>query len=487
MGEEGAAGQAYKSYQLVGLFLGPLAFAALLLSPAPEGLSAAGWATAALGVWMAIWWITEAIPLFVTALLPLVFLPLLGIAKIDAAAEPFADPVIFLLLGGFLMGLAIERWNLHRRIAYQIIARIGNKPLNLLAGVMLATAAISMWISNTATTIMMLPIAISLILVVLPPGETRGRAESNFAAAMTLGVAYAASIGGMATLIGSPPNALAAGYLAQTFNIEVRFAEWMAIGVPIAVVLLALAFLVLSRIAFPFSRLVAAEPRFVADELRQMGRMSAAETRVILLFSIIVACWILHPFFGDRLGFKISDSVIAIAGAIAFFVVPANWRSRTFLLDYATARKMPWDILVLFGGGLSLAAAMESSGLAAWIGSALSFLHGMPLIVLIGGIALLLVFMTEFISNTAAAAAFLPIAGTLVAGADAAPLMVGIAVALAASCGFMLPVGTVPNALVFGTGYIALPQMIRAGFILDLVGAVVIAGGIALAAPFFAN
>jgi solute carrier family 13 (sodium-dependent dicarboxylate transporter), member 2/3/5 len=307
---------------------------------------------------------------------------------------------------------------------------------------------------------------------------------TNFAAAMTLGVAYAASIGGMATLIGSPPNALAAGYLAQTFKVEVSFAEWMAIALPIAAVMLGLTFLVLTRVVFPFSALVAAEASFVIDLLQHMGRMSAPEKRVALLFAVVVACWILHPFVGDQIGFKINDSLIAIAGAIALFVVPADWRSRTFLLDYSTARKTPWDIFILFGGGLSLARAMESSGLSVWIGDGLSFLHGMPLVVLVAGVSLLLVFMTELISNTAATAAFLPIAGSLVIGADAAPALVGVAVALAASCGFMLPVGTVPNALVFGTGYIALPQMVRAGIMLDLLGAAVITGGIALSAQF---
>jgi sodium-dependent dicarboxylate transporter 2/3/5 len=211
------------------------------------------------------------------------------------------------------------------------------------------------------------------------------------------------------------------------------------------------------------------------------------ENRVALLFAVVVACWIFHPFVGDLIGFKISDSGIAVAGAITLFVVPADWRSRTFLLDYSTARKTPWDIFILFGGGLSLAQAMESSGLAVWIGNGLSFLHGMPVIVLVAGVSLLLVFMTELISNTAATAAFLPIAGSLVIGADAAPMLIGVAVALAASCGFMLPVGTVPNALVFGTGYIALPRMVRAGFMLDLLGASVITGGIGLAATFRAQ
>ncbi|HET9272946.1 MAG TPA: SLC13 family permease, partial [Methyloceanibacter sp.] len=244
----------YRTYQLAGLLLGPAMFAAMLLSPAPAGLSPAGWATAAFAVWMAIWWATEALPLFVTALLPLVMLPLLGISNLHAAATPFANPVVFLLFGGFLIALAVERWNLHRRIAFHIILAVGNRPLNLIGGVMLARAALSMWISNTATTVMMLPIAVSLIAVVLPEGSARERDGINFAAAMMLGVAYAASIGGMSTLIGSPPNALAASYLGQAFNIKVSFPEWMAIALPIVVAMLGLAFLILTRITFPFSK-----------------------------------------------------------------------------------------------------------------------------------------------------------------------------------------------------------------------------------------
>jgi sodium-dependent dicarboxylate transporter 2/3/5 len=345
---------------------------------------------------------------------------------------------------------------------------------------MLSTAAISMWISNTATTVMMLPIAISLILVVAPPGPSQSRDARNFAAAVTLGVAHAASIGGMGTLIGTPPNALAASYLAQTFNVQVSFAEWMAIAMPIVVVMLGLAFLVLSRV-FPFRNLASAETRTVSAMLRDVGPISAPEKRVAMVFAVVVACWILHPFVGDRLGIKITDTGIAVAGAIALFLVPADWRTRTFLLDYATARKAPWEILVLFGGGLSLAAAMESSGLVAWIADGLSFLHGMPTVVLVAGVALLLVFMTELMSNTAAAAAFLPIAGSFVLGADAAPLLVAVPVALAASAGYMLPVSTLPNALAYGTGYIPLPQMLRAGFILDLLAAAVITSGVMLA------
>jgi len=475
----------YKTYQLVGLLLGPACFAAMALSPAPAGLSAAGWATAALGVWMAIWWATEAIPLFATALLPLVLLPLLGISNLKAAAVPFANPVVFLLFGGFLIALAVERWSLHRRVAFHILLRVGNRPLNLIGGVMLATAALSMWISNTATTVMMLPIATSLIAVVLPPDKDHGHDGANFAAAMMLGVAYASSIGGMATLIGTPPNALTASYLGQTFGIEVTFVEWMAIAVPIAVMLLAAAFVILTRLSLPFSSTFAStEQHVVADMLRDMGPMSTPEKRVAAVFVAVVAAWIFGPLIGPFIGIDMNDTGVAIAGVIALCVIPAGRKSRTFLLDLATARKAPFDILILFGGGLSLAEAMETSGLALWIGHGLSFLHGMPVVVLVAGTALLVIFISELMSNTATAAAFLPIAGSLATGANASPLLLALSVGLAASSAFMLPVGTLPNALVFGTGYIPLPRMLHAGFYVNVAGAVLITIGLAFAAPF---
>ena len=481
----GQAAAIYKTYQLVGLFLGPICFVVLLLSPAPSGLSPTGWTAAAVAVWIAVWWATEALPLFATALLPLVLLPLLGIADLGAAAAPFANPVVFLLLGGFLIAVAVERWNLHRRIAFHIILAVGNRPLNLIGGVMLACAAISMWITNAATTIMMLPIAGSLITVVLQDRQKDGKDGVNFAAAMMLGVAYAASIGGMGTLIGTPPNALAASYLGQTFQIEVTFAEWMIIALPIALVMLGLTFLILTRVAFPFSQqLAGTETNLVGDMLREMGPPSRAEKRVGAVFATVAVAWILYPLMGDWVGLDISDTGIAIAGAIALFAIPVDWSRRTFLLDWATAQRVPWNILVLFGGGLSLAQAIDTSGLAAWIGNGLSFLHGTNLFVLVLGAALLIVFLTELMSNTATAAAFLPIAGSLAIGADVAPLLVAVPVALAASSAYMLPVATLPNAIVFGTGYVTLPQMLRAGIWLSLIGAAVIAAGVTAAAPF---
>jgi sodium-dependent dicarboxylate transporter 2/3/5 len=475
----------YKTYQLVGLLLGPVCFVAMMLSPAPAGLSAAGWMTAALGVWMAIWWATEAIPLFATAVLPLLFLPLLGVLDLKQAAAPFANPVVFLLFGGFLIALTVERWTLHRRIAFHIILRVGNRPLNLVGGVMLATAAISMWISNAATTVMMLPIATSLIAVVLPSGKDHGRAGANFATAMMLGVAYAASIGGMATLIGTPPNALAASYLGQAFDIKVTFAEWMAIGVPISATLLAAAFVILTRISLPFSsNLASTEQHVVAGMLRDLGPMSVPEKRVAAVFVVVVAAWILSPLIGPMFGIEMTDTGIAIAAVLALCSIPAGRGSGTFLLDLATARKAPYDILVLFGGGLSLAQAMETSGLALWIGHGLSFLHGMPIVVLIAGVALLVIFLSEFMSNTATAAAFLPIGGSLAIGAEVSPVLIAFAVGFASSGAFMLPVGTIPNALVFGTGHIPLPRMLHAGFFLNLASATIITVGLTLAAPF---
>ena len=432
---------------------------------------------------MAVWWATEALPLFATALLPLVILPLFGITSMRTAAEPFANPVVFLLLGGFLIGLTVQRWNLHRRLAFHIIRRVGDRPHNLVGGVMLATAALSMWISNTATTIMMLPIALSLILVVLPQSRTADRNGKNFATAMVLGVAYASSIGGMGTLIGSPPNALAASYLQQSFNIEVTFAEWMAVALPIAAVMLAIAYLLLTRAVFPFSAGFAGERTdVVADMLAEMGPISTPEKRVALVFAAIALGWILYPFIDPWIDFDLTDTGIAMAGAVALFAIPADWRKRVFLLDLATARNMPWEVLILFGGGLSLAHAIDTTGLAAWMGASLSFLHGAHLILVVGGISLLLVYLTELMSNTATTAAFLPVAGSLALASGVDPLWVGMPVALAASSAYMLPVATLPNAIVFGTGHVTLAQMLRAGFWLGLLGVFVITAGIAIAA-----
>ncbi|MDJ0514257.1 MAG: DASS family sodium-coupled anion symporter [Methyloceanibacter sp.] len=481
--DESGAGR--KPHQLVGLVLGPAVFAACLLSSPPEGLSVVAWSVAALALWMAIWWATEAVPLFVTALLPLATLPLLGVEKIAGTAAPYAHPVVFLLLGGFLIGLALEKWNLHRRIAFHIILAVGSRPLNLIAGKMLATAFLSMWITNTATTIMVLPIAMSLIAVVAPDGKQAHGEAANFGTAMMLGIAYAASIGGMASLVGSPTNLLAASYLEEVSGIEMTFAYWMLLALPISVVLLVCAYVVLTRIAFPVSNKVGSvDPGLVEGLLREMGPMTRPEKRVCAVFVAVALCWMFSPLVEDWLEFDISDTGIALIGAVALFTIPANWSERTFLLDGTAVRRVPWEVLILFGGGLSLAKAIDTTGLAVWIGDGLSFLEAMPLLVLIFSLTLLVVLLTELMSNTATVAAFLPIAGSLALGTDVSPLLFVMPIALAASAAFMLPVATPPNTLVFGTGYVTLPQMMRAGVLLNVFGAAIIAAAITAVARF---
>lgn len=474
----------YRGYQTVGLLLGPALFVALSASPVPAGLSPAGWSTAAVAVWMAAWWATEAVPLAATALLPLVLLPVLGIADARAAAAPYADPLIYLFLGGFVIAAAVQRWSLHRRIALHIVILVGSRPRSLVAGVMLATAVLSMWISNTATAMMMLPIAASLVAVASGEDDAGAVVGSNFATAMMLGVAYAASIGGLATLIGSPPNALAAGFLAQGFGVTVGFAGWMAVGVPVAVAMLPLAWLVLTRVAFPFADTAPQGGRdALAGMLRAMGPVSVPEKRVAAVFAAVAVCWILRPFLDGLLGKGlVTDTGLAIAGAVALFAIPADWRRREFLMDWPSAKRLPWEILVLFGGGLSLARAIETSGLAGWLGGGLDLLAIAPPVVLLVGVTLLVILLTELTSNTATTAALLPVVAAFADGTGLSATVVAMAVALAASSAYMLPVATPPNAIVFGSGYITLPQMLRAGLLLNLAGVAVITAVLSIAA-----
>jgi len=445
----------------------PLIFLALLLVPAPSGLSDAGWRSLAVMVLMALLWISEAIPLSATALLPLVLLPLLGVAGVDVAARPYAHPLIFLFLGGFLLARAMQRWNLHRRIAFTIVRFMGTSASGIIAGFMGATALLSMWVSNTATTMMMLPIAISVVGLAAPSaGESDdGRSEQVqvLGRALLLGVAYAASIGGMGTLIGTPPNALMAAYLDETHGIEIGFAQWMLVGVPLVLVALPITWWLLTRVIFGSRLPSLGDARAVVDrELGRLGRISFAEKAVAGVFSIVVILWIIRPAISAWIP-GLSDTVIAVGGALILFAVPVNLRAGEFVLSWREAESLPWGVLVLFGGGLSLADAVQSSGLAAWIGAGTAGLAGLPLIVVMFLIALLILMLTEFTSNTATAATFLPIVGSMAGGMGLNPGLLVMPAALAASGAFMMPVATPPNAIVFASGYLTLPQMARAG------------------------
>ena len=464
----------YPRHRRYGLVGGAALFVVLLLLPAPAGLSPEGWRTAAVAVLMALWWMTEAIPITATALIPLALFPTLGVLEMPSAAAPYANHLIFLFMGGFLIATAMQKWNLHRRIALAIIATMGTSPRRLVFGFMTATAFLSMWISNTATAAMMLPIAIAVGEMFRPPGTGR----YNFGLALMLGIAYSASIGGVATLIGTPPNAIFAAAASELLGVRIGFLEWMAVGLPVAAVFLPLAWLLLVRVLFPPGELAGDAASILADERAKLGPASRGEKSVAVVFVLTALAWVFRSpkTFGSftvpgiqTLAPWVEDSTIAVAAAIVLFVLPVDWKRGVFALDWRSAKRIPWGVLTLFGGGLSLARAMDHSGLATWIGSGVAALHMIPAVALIALVAALFVFLTEVTSNTATATMAMPVMAGAAAGLGLAPLTLMATAALAASMAFMLPVATPPNAIVFGSGYLTIPQMARAGFWMNLI------------------
>lgn len=474
--------------QRVGLVLGPIVLLTMLILPPPEGLELAGWRTAAIALLMAIWWISEAIPIPATALLPLVLLPALGAGGIDAAAAPYANPVIFLFMGGFMLAQAMQRWGLHRRIALFVISSVGTRPRSLIGGFMVAAAFLSMWVSNTATAVMMLPIGLSVIELVIrrEDGPDRDPADSNFAIALMLGIAYACSIGGLGTLIGTPPNALLAGFMAETYGVEIGFGQWMLLGVPLVVVGLPICWVVLTRWTYPVRlQEIPGGREAIAAEVRSLGSPGRGEIMVAVVFVLTAVAWVTRPIL-ERGVPGLSDAGIAIAAAIVLFALPVDLRRGIFVLNWEWARRLPWDVLILFGGGLSLAAAITRTGVATWVGASLAGIQGLHVVLIIGVITLVIIFLTELTSNTATAAAFLPLLASLAVGIGQNPLLLVVPAALAASCAFMMPVATPPNAIVYGSSFITIPQMVRAGLVLNLIFiALITAAGYALVAIVF--
>ena len=462
-----------------GLWIGPAAALVgyVALAHGAPTLSAEGRFTAAAAILIAIFWMTEAMPLAATSLLPLVLFPLGGVLSIQEAATPFANKLIFLFMGGFMIALAIERWGLHRRIALHTLRVSGTRPAHVVAGFMAATAFISMWVSNTATTLMMLPIALSVVQMMPKNGATD---DSQFGTCLMLGTAYAASIGGVATLIGTPPNLFMAGFLGERYGVHIGFAQWMVLGVPLASVFLFFAWLLLTKVLFRLpSDALSEQGDLFHDKLRALGRMTRGERTVLFVTASTAAAWILREpltqwdWFHARVPMvdRLDDTIIALVGALVLFLIPVEPREGRFALDWPTARKLPWDILLLFGGGLSLAAAIQKSGLDAWIGGTLTGIGELPLFVVMMAVAAVVVFLTEITSNTATAATFLPIMAGLAIGIDPHWLTaLVVPAALGASFAFMLPVATPPNAIVFGSGYVTVGQMVRAGFWLNLLG-----------------
>lgn len=458
----------YGLRQRSGWLLGPGTLLVTLLIDPPTGLSPAGWHTAGVALLMAVWWICETVPIPVTALLPLVLFPLLNLASIKDAAAPYAHPLVFLFLGGFMIALAMQRWNLHRRVAIGLIAALGTRPNRIVAGFLLAGALVSMWVSNTATALMMLPIATSVVMLAAPEKNRQGPG-ADFAPALMLAVAYGATTGGMATLIGTPPNALLAGYLSKVYGREIGFGQWMLIGVPVVVIALPLVYLVLTRVAFRLGREpVPGMEELIAEEKARMGAFSRGEKLVALVFALTALGWITRPLFDTRFP-MISDTTIAMGGALILFFLPVNGRKGEFVMNWAATRGLPWDVLLLFGGGLSLAGGIQSHGLSAYLGSLCGALQGWPVMLTLAVICFGMLMLTELTSNTATAATFLPIVGAVAISLGQNPLLFLVPTALAVSGSYMMPVGTPPNAIVFGSGVLRLPQMARAGMWLNVL------------------
>ena len=451
----------------IGLFLGPVLAVLIALAPAPEGLERGGLMVAGLLVLMAVWWASEAVPIAITSLLPLAILPLFEVMPLKAVATPYADPTVLLLFGGFIVALAIEKWNLHRRIALNVLMVSGARLKLLAAGFMLTTALLSMWISNTATSLMMAPIALSVAFA--------AGGGMRLAGALLLGVAYSASIGGLATPVGTPTNLIAMGWLSENADITISFREWMSFGLPIVALMLPAAWLVLTWGLKSDPDGAQAAHAEIRRQHTGLGPVTTPEARVAMVFAVIALAWIFRDQLVKLPGLGgLTDMGIAIIGAVVMFLVPHSdaktaAAGRGFaLLDWDDGKAIPWDVVLLFGGGLSIAGAVQASGLAGWLGTSLAGLAALPPIVLILIIVTLLIFLTEVMSNVAAMTTFLPVLGALASatGIDVQTLV--LPCAMAASCAFMLPIATGPNAVVFGTRQVSIARMAKTGLWLNI-------------------
>jgi len=443
-------------------------------APPTSALDIPAWRLIGLTLWMIVWWITEVVPIPATALLPIPFMPLLGIAQQKPVTASYAHPLIFLFLGGFLLAASMQRWGLHRRIALSIVNVLGTSPRAIIGSFMLATAFLSMWISNTATTIMMFAVGLSLIQFLAGTAENTSGMR-NFGVALMLGIAYGASIGGVGTLVGTPPNALLAGFLAETYDYTLTFASWMLIGVPFVIIMLPAGWFWMTRFAFPLKNVMFDQAKdMIKSELDAMGIMSGPEKTVMVVFVLTALSWIFRKWLVSLSGVKFTDTTVAMVAASLLFVLPASLQRKEFVLDWKSARKVPFGVLFLFGGGLALAGAFKSTGLAQIIGNLIGGETGVSIWPVILAVTVTVVFLTELTSNTATTATFLPIMGAIAVGLGMTPLLLTIPVALSASAAFMLPVATPPNAIVFAYEEIKVQDMVKAGIAFNIMAIILI-------------
>lgn len=425
-------------------------------------------------LWIALWWVTEAVPISVTALLPIVLFPLTGALDLSTTTASYGHKYIFLYMGGFLLAIAIEKWSLHKRMALSIIQLIGTNVYNIILGFMVATAFLSMWISNTATAVMMLPIGMSIVSQLKDNPSTKENETMIFGKALMLAIAYSASIGGMATLIGTPPNLVFAGYVQETYGIEISFWQWIKFGFPISVLLLIISWYYLTRKAFTFKQKEFPGGKAEINRLKkELGPMKREEKIVLGVFIFTAFCWITRSFLIENIIPGIDDTIIAMFSGILLFTLPSKTPGEK-IINWEEAVKMPWGIILLFGGGMALAAGFEVTGLAIWLGSQMTLLQALPLILLVVVIITSVNFITEMTSNLATTAMLLPILAPIAVGLGINPFMLMVATTVAASCAFMLPVATPPNAVVFGSGYLRIPDMIRAGIWMNVISIVLL-------------
>jgi solute carrier family 13 (sodium-dependent dicarboxylate transporter), member 2/3/5 len=438
---------------------------------------------------MITWWVTEALPMPVVALVPLVLFPLLRISTISETAAPYANEVIFLFMGGFLIGLGIEKWNLHKRIALNIVRVTGTSGNRIVLGFILATGFLSMWLSNTATTMMMFPIALSVITVV-KAGEQPERNIANFSLAIMLSIAYASNFGGIATLIGTPPNVAYASFINKKYGIDISFARWMAVCLPIALLLLFSLYLVMVKWLYPNH--ISSDARMqgmIRDELKQLGPLRPPEKRVLAVFLLTASLWITRDLINKLGWFKLDDNMIAIFGALLLFILPARAteEGNDRILDWKDTRSMAWGILLLFGGGITLANAMEKAGLIAMLGNWIAGFSGSNMLLIILVVTTLSIFMSEVMSNIAQVIVLAPVVSGIADALGINPFLLGVPMTLAASAASMMPMGTPPNAIVFASGHIQIRQMMKVGFIMNLISILLIVLFSYFVLPLFMN
>lgn len=469
--------KSYTKAQSIGLVLGPLLFACTLIFFSPSGLSFEAKAVLATTLWVATWWITEAIPIPATSLLPIFLLPVTGALNSGTVTSAYGDDIIFLFLGGFFIATAMEKWNLHKRMALAIIAFVGTSTQRILLGFMLATAFLSMWVSNTASVMMMIPMALAITKQVASAlqGTPEARDIPVFEKSLLFAVGYAGTIGGMGTLIGTPPNIILAAQARELFGVEISFASWMLIGVPVVVVLLAIAWVYLGRVAFRMSiKGIPGGKALIKNERAALGKISFEETAVASVFAFAAFMWITRGFIWSDLVPELRDGMIAVLAAVLLFLIPTRSGVTGRVLDWKDSREIPWGILLLFGGGLAIAAGFRETGLSTWMGEQLTVLDSLHMLLIVGCATLLILFLTEITSNTATATMILPVVAALALALNIHPFALMVPCAMAANCAFMLPVGTPPNAIIFATEKLRIVEMVRTGFVMNIIAAILI-------------